>query len=251
MSAIRSLIFDVLYVIITTLAICVFMVMMPFPWYWQQSAVNVWTRIIKLVARLVLGIDIRIKGTENIPNRPVVVASKHQSAWDTGFFQSLFPRSVYVMKKELLSIPLWGWSARKVRSIAVDRAGGASALKKMLADTRARLDEGRTIIIFPEGTRIAPGAQHDFHPGIAAIYKGADVAVVPVALNSGLFWGRGTFGKKLRGTITVEFLPAIEPGEDRRAFMSRLKDQIDSATQRLEAEARAEFPHVCQRLIQR
>lgn len=239
---IRSLIFDGIQLTVTALAVLIFLALMPFPWNWTQNAVNVWARVVRFFARLIVGIDIRIKGLENIPDGPVLIASKHQSAWDTSFYQTVFPRSVYIMKKELLSIPVWGWVARKIRSIAVDRAGGASALKKLIADTAARLEEGRTVIIFPEGTRMYPGQENDFHPGVAAIYKNTKVPVVPVVLNSGLFWGRSNVGEKTAGTITVEFLPAIEPGRDRKLFMKDLQATINEATSRLDAEARAEFP---------
>ncbi|MBT4888540.1 MAG: 1-acyl-sn-glycerol-3-phosphate acyltransferase [Rhodospirillales bacterium] len=244
MNKIRSTIFDILQLLATALSVLVFMLVMPLPWWIMQSVVNGWARIVRFLARYIMGIHVRVIGMENIPKGPIVIASKHQSAWDTSFFQTVFPRSVYIMKKELLSIPVWGWVARKVRSVAVDRAGGASALKALISDTLARLEEGRAVVIFPEGTRMLPGAQIDFHPGVAAIYKSAGVPVVPVALNSGLFWGRSNVGEKTPGTITVEFLPAIAPGGDRKAFMKDLQTSINEATARLEAEASAEFSAV-------
>ncbi len=238
MIAFRSFVFDVVQNIITVLMLLYIVFLLPFPWQMTMKAIIVWTKILRFLSSWLLGIHIRIVGMENIPEGPVVVASKHQSAWDTAIFPLLLPGTVYVLKKELLSIPIWGWCARKVRSIAVDRAGGASALKQMLAETKARLKEGRRVIIFPEGTRVLPGQTKEYHPGIAAIYRSANVPVVPAALNSGLFWGRLSIGKKYPGTITVEFLPAIEPGMDRRDFMATLKSQIDTATEKLEAEAR-------------
>ncbi len=234
MNKIRSFCFDVVQLTITALSVVIFMALLPFPWTWTQTAVNGWARLVRFAARYMVGIDIRVIGLENIPKGPVVIASNHQSAWDTSFFQTIFPRSVYVMKKELLSIPVWGSIAKKIRSIAVDRSGGTAALKSLIADTIARLDEGRTVIIFPEGTRTKVGEKNDYHPGVAAIYKSAGVPVVPVALNSGLTWGRSNVGEKRAGTITVEFLPAIEPGRDRKAFMRDLETSINEAKTRLE-----------------
>lgn len=239
MIAIRSFLFDVIQNIITVVMLLYITLLLLFPWQMTMKAILVWTKILRFLSRWMLGIHIRIIGIENIPDGPVVVASKHQSAWDTAIFPLLLPGTVYVLKKELLSIPIWGWCARKVRSIAVDRAGGASALKQMLNETKARLNEGRRVVIFPEGTRVLAGESHVYHPGIAAIYRSANVPVVPAALNSGMFWGRRSIGKKYPGTITVEFLPAIEPGMDRRDFMETLKSRIDTATERLEAEAKA------------
>ncbi len=238
----RSYIFDAVQILTTALFVIFFLLMMPFPWQWMQSGINVWARTIRLQARFMVGIGVRVVGLENVPEGPVIIASKHLSIWDTSFYQVLFPRTVYVMKKELLSIPIWGWTARKIRSISVDRSGGSSAMKKLIADTTARLDEGRKVIIFPEGTRMRPGQQTDFHPGIAAMYKYNNVPVVPVILNSGLFWGRNNIGEKTSGVITVEFLPAIEPGRDRKVFMHDLQACINEGTARLDAEARSEFP---------
>jgi 1-acyl-sn-glycerol-3-phosphate acyltransferase len=240
MIALRSFLFDIVQNFVTILVMLYITLMLPFPWQWTMKAILVWIRVLRFLSRWMLGIHIRVIGTENIPDGPCVIAAKHQSAWDTCVFPLLVPGTVYVLKKELLSIPVWGWCARKVRSIAVDRSGGASALKQMLAETRARIAEGRRVVIFPEGTRVLPGESGTYHPGIAAIYNSADVPVVPTALNSGLFWGRQTVGKKYPGTITVEFLPAIQPGMDRKAFMVTLKTQIDTTTERLEAEARTE-----------
>lgn len=242
LNKIRSFVFDIVQILTTAIFAIFFMLMMVFPWQWMQSGINVWARTVRLMARYMVGIRVRVVGLENVPEGPVIIASKHLSIWDTSFYQVLFPRTVYVMKKELFLIPVWGWTARKIRSIAVDRSGGPSAMKKLIADTAARLKEGRKVIIFPEGTRVRPGEQMDFHPGVAAIYKYNNVPVVPVALNSSLFWGRNNVGEKRAGVITVEFLPVIEPGRDRKDFMRDLQSCINDATARLVGEARTEFP---------
>lgn len=244
MQIIRNILYDSLQTVITISFLLVLWVTMPFPWHVMMRTIAGWARVLKFLSRWVAGIDVRFKGLENVPDGPVVLASKHQSAWDTAVFLTVWPIACYVMKKELWSIPLWGWYARHCQSIPVDRAGGASALKGMLRTAKMRLEEGRHIVVFPEGTRVKPGENRKYHPGIAAIYQTVDVPVVPVALNSGLFWGRRSNGRKYPGTITVEFLPAIEPGIDRKVFMTRLKDEIDGATARLEAEALAQYPYL-------
>jgi 1-acyl-sn-glycerol-3-phosphate acyltransferase len=134
----------------------------------------------------------------------------------------------FVLKRELLSIPLFGWYLRKVGMIAVDRAAGASALRNMARQASEAFAEGRSILIFPEGTRVPPGESRPYHPGVAALYTQLKVPVVPVALNSGLFWGRRSFVKR-PGTVTVQFLPPIPPGLDRKAFMRELESRIEAA----------------------
>jgi 1-acyl-sn-glycerol-3-phosphate acyltransferase len=143
-----------------------------------------------------------------------------------------------VLKKELLNIPVYGWYTRKTQMIAVDRTGGAKALKDMVAAAQRAAGQGRPIFIFPEGTRTAPGTEADYQPGVAALYKRLDLPVVPVALNSGLFWPRRSFLRK-PGTIVVEFLPPIAAGMDRKAFMNVLRERIETATRRLENATKA------------
>jgi len=194
-----------------------------------------WLNSVLLSAKYIGGIKYEIKGRENIPDGPVIIAAKHQSAWETIAMHALHFDSAYVLKKELLSIPLFGRYLTKMNCIAVDREAGASALKEMVAQSKQILGDGRQIIIFPQGTRTAPGEDLPYHPGIAGIYTQNDVPVVPVALNSGQFWGRNAF-KKTPGTITVEYQKPIPAGLKRRDFMAQLKESIDTANDRIEAE---------------
>ena len=140
------------------------------------------------------------------------------------------------MKKELLVIPFWGWCARRYGAIIVDRKGGGTALKRMVRDAKDRTSRKMPIIIFPEGTRKVPGEDTSYQPGIAALYKAISVPIVPVALNSGIFWGRRSF-IKMPGTIIIQFLPAIQPGLKRDDFMSKLQITIEKATSELLEEA--------------
>ena len=172
---------------------------------------------------------------EHLPAGPCIVASKHQSAWDTLVFSILVDGPGYVFKRELMKIPLFGWYARAAGCVPIDRAGGAAALRRLIEDARRVLAEGRKIVIFPEGTRVAPGKRHPHHPGTAALYARLGVPVVPVAVNSGLFWGRRTF-LKAPGRIVLEFLPPIPPGMPRKVFAVELEERIHAASMRLLGE---------------
>ncbi len=185
-----------------------------------------------------VGLGHEIRGQDNIPEGPVVFASKHQSAWDTIIFNHLFEEPAFILKRGLFWVPFFGWYLNKAGMIGIDRQAGASALKTMLREAGKALEGGRPVIIFPEGTRTAPGARRSYHPGVAALYRQLDAAVVPIALNSGVFWGRRAFLKR-PGTIVLEFLPAIEPGLSRTDFQSRLEDAVETASARLAEEARA------------
>lgn len=183
---------------------------------------------LKLTCRL----DHRVVGMENLPNGPAIIACKHQSSWETLAFTKLFPDSAIVLKRELLFIPIVGWAMARAGNIAVARGDGAPALRGLLRQAKAALGEGRSILIFPEGTRVAVGDERPYHFGVAALYRQLGVPVVPVALNSGLFWGRRKFVKR-PGRITVQVLAPIAPGLSRNAFMATLKERIEDATARL------------------
>lgn len=199
-----------------------------------------WVRGTLGILRATVGITHRIRGQQLVPDGPVILAVKHQSAWDTLAINILVRDPAIVLKKELLSIPVFGWCLWRARHIAVDRKGGSAALKQIVAQARDRSNNGRPLVIYPEGTRTAPGARHPYHPGIAAIYGALDIPVVPVALNSGLFWPRRSL-RMHPGTITIEFLPPIPPGQQRRHFMNELESSIEGASGRLYEEALQEF----------
>lgn len=179
----------------------------------------------------------RVGGLENMPAGPVIFACKHQSSWETLAFSRLFPGAATVMKRELVLIPVVGWAMARVGNIAVERGDGSKALRGLVKQAKATLAEGRSILIFPEGTRVAVGDERPYQVGTAALYRQLGVPVVPVALNSGLFWGRRKFIKR-PGVIDVEILPAIPPGLSRDTFMATLRERIEGATNRLVAAAR-------------
>jgi 1-acyl-sn-glycerol-3-phosphate acyltransferase len=189
-----------------------------------------------MAMRLGLGITHEIRGKENLPAGPFIVASKHQSMWDTQIYNLIFDDCVFVVKKSLFAVPFVGWFIWRVGMIAVDRTAGSSALRKMLKDAQQAVRDGHTIIIFPEGTRMPPRTRRRYQPGVAGIYRETGLPVVPVALNSGSYWPRRSFIKR-PGCIVLEFLPPIEPGLDRHEFLEVLEDRIEIATQALEEEA--------------
>ncbi|MEG3617272.1 lysophospholipid acyltransferase family protein [Magnetovibrio sp. PR-2] len=206
-----------------------------------QGALAGWSGLVYWGLRNIIGLRWEVRGLENLPDEPCVFACKHQSAWETGIFYHISQDPAYILKKELLSIPLFGWYLTRSGAIAIDRKAGASALKGMVNGSKARIARGQNVVIFPEGTRSAPGKPGTYHPGVAAIYKGVDAPLVPVALNSGLFWQRRSFLKR-PGVITVEILPPIEKGLDRKTFMKTLQANIEDGSNRLIDEARAIYP---------
>ncbi|HXP13543.1 MAG TPA: lysophospholipid acyltransferase family protein [Stellaceae bacterium] len=197
-----------------------------------------WSRGVLVLLRIICGLDYELRGGANLPAGPVIVAMKHQSAWETFATPVLFEDAASVIKRELAWVPFYGWYTMKAGSIAIDRGAGARALRSMLADASKVKAQGRKIVIFPEGTRGAVDEARPYLPGVAALYQYLDLPLVPVAVNSGLFWKRRGFLRR-PGTVLIEILPAISPGMDRRAVMERLRAEIETATARLVAEARA------------
>jgi len=232
MIAIRSLVYQALFHLWTTF-IAIFglpTLFLPQRFIWALSPF--WGGVSFGILRRVTGLGYRLEGTENVATTPVIYASKHQSAWDTMIYPHILQNPIVVLKKELLSVPFYGWYLNKYGSISIDRSGGAKALRAMVQDARDALASGRPIVVFPEGTRTTPGEHVKYQSGVAALYRELGVPVVPVALNSGLFWRRRSYIRK-PGTIVLRFLPAIPPGLDRRSFMARLETEIEDAQSEL------------------
>lgn len=233
----RALAFNAWFWLWTALLLVAFLPGLLLPRQAIMAGQRLWARGINLGLRLLVGLRHEIRGIENLPPGPAIIASKHQSAWDTIIWHLAVPDPAVVMKKELLSLPVYGWYCRHTRQIPIDRAAGASALREMLHAARAARDAGRHIVIFPEGTRVAPGASAGYLPGAAALYRDLGLPVVPVALNSGLFWGRNAF-MKYPGTIVMEYLEPIPPGLDRKSFMARLEAAIETGSEALRSSGR-------------
>ena len=200
-----------------------------------------WSRSTLVLLRWIVGLGYEVRRREHLPAGPVIIAMKHQSAWDTLATPVLFPDCAAVIKRELGWLPFYGWYTVKAGSITVDRGAGARALKRMVAQAQRVAAAGRTIVIFPQGTRTAVDTKKPYLPGIAALYQQLKLPVVPVAINSGVFWGRRHF-LRLPGTVLVEILPAIPPGRPRPAFMTELERSIETATDALVSEGRPHGP---------
>jgi 1-acyl-sn-glycerol-3-phosphate acyltransferase len=199
---------------------------------------RLWSAVtLKLLAATV-GLTHELRGVEHLPAGGGIIAMKHQSAWDTLVLPVLFDDVAVVIKKELTLLPFYGWYVLRAGSIPVDRKGGASSLKRMVALAAAAVAEDRLVAIFPEGTRSAVDQRHPYHPGVAALYGQLDLPLIPVAVNSGLYWGRRSFMKR-PGRIIVEILPPFPPGIPRRKIMVELESRIEEATALLVAEGRA------------
>ena len=195
-----------------------------------QKYEHLWSAIMVVLLKYIMGITHRVTGPR--PDHPVIYAVKHQSAWETIFLYAEFDSPAPVLKKELIYLPFIGLFFVKVPSVPIDRSAGRAALKNLMAAAEKINKIGDSILIFPQGTRVAPGADHSYHAGTFAIYQATGLPVVPVALNSGLFWSRAAFTKK-SGVIDVKLLPEIPPGLNRREFMARLEHDIETATNAL------------------
>jgi 1-acyl-sn-glycerol-3-phosphate acyltransferase len=199
-----------------------------------------WARTNLFLLRTVCNIGVEFRGVEKIPPGALLVASKHQSLWETFALMMLFPEFAYILKRELQWIPLFGWLTIKARMIPVDRGGGGAALLEMTKLATQRFREGRQLLIFPEGTRRPVGAEPRYKFGVAQIYAECGVACLPVALNSGLYWPRRTF-MRYPGTVRAEVLDPIQPGLSREDMLARLRDDIEAATARLVEQGRREL----------
>jgi 1-acyl-sn-glycerol-3-phosphate acyltransferase len=232
----RAFLFNVLFYVTTVLFLGLGSPLLLGPRSWAMWALALHARTELWLLKTIVGTELEVRGKEKLPKGACLVASKHQSAWETFALIPLFRDPAYLMKRELFWIPFHGWFSYKFKMIPVDRDKGPAALRRMLAEAKTRAAAGREIIIFPEGTRRAPGAPPDYKTGVFLLYEALGIPCVPVALNSGLFWPRRSL-KRYPGTIIVEFLDPIPPGLSKREFLPRLQATIETASNRLIAEA--------------
>ncbi len=241
MPLIRSTLFAVVLVFITPVFALVGMLSTPLPPQTRYRLIGGWTTLAMWFIKHLLGIRHRVLGTENIPADPCVVLCKHQSAWETIALQRILPPICFVLKRELLRLPFFGWGLGKMPNIAIDRAAGKDALAQVVEQGKARLSEGFYVVVFPEGTRVEPGLTRRYKAGGAWLGIKAGVPVLPIAHNAGEFWRRNAFVKR-PGEIVVSIGPAIDPtglapdevnrraeawieGEMRRLFPSHYPDE--------------------------
>ena len=232
----RSLVFDALFYVNIAVRMIVALPTIALPYAFLHGVLRAYARSSLWLLRVVCGVTVEWRGREKLPKGAYIVACKHQSAWETFALFLLLPDPTYVLKRELMWIPLFGWLARKARMIPIDRRSRAAAMARMMAAARNEIARGRQIVIFPEGTRRPVGAEPHYLPGVAYLYAQTGLACVPIALNSGLFWPRRSL-RRYPGTVLVEVLDPIAPGLGKREFLARLQSALEEASARLIEEA--------------
>ena len=236
MTVLRSILFNLAFYIASALILVLGSPLLFGPRSWAMAGLKFHARVSLFLLRWIAGVRMEVRGRDRIPKGAALVASKHQSAWDTFALVPLLRDPAIVLKDELKWIPVYGWFCVKFEHVLVKRDRAAVALKQMVGDAKDRVGAGRQVLIFPEGTRRAPGDAPDYKPGYVALYEGLNVPCVPLALNSGLFWPRRSF-LRYPGTIVVEFLEPIPPGTPRAAFRKTIEARIEAASEALIAEA--------------
>lgn len=232
----RSLVFQALFYASTVVLMVGSLPVFVLPARWGWPVVPLWARVSLFLLRWIAGVKLEFRGLDNIPEGGCIVASKHQSAWETFALLPLFRSPTYVLKRELRYIPLFGWYTAKFRQIPVDRGKRSVALALLTENARTAIEEGRQILIFPEGTRRGAGEKPHYKYGVSHLYKSLDCPLLPVALNSGVYWPRRGW-KIYPGTIVAEFLPPIAPGQPLETAHARLVENIETASDRLIVEA--------------
>jgi 1-acyl-sn-glycerol-3-phosphate acyltransferase len=229
----RSCVLALIQIVITPVFTVVALLCFPLSRHQRYSIITTWSRLITGAATAVCGLRYRVIGAENIPRKPCVILSKHQSAWETLAWQTLFPPQVWVMKRELLWVPFFGWGLAMLSPIAINRGSGSKALRQMAEQGRERLDAGFFIVIFPEGTRVAPGQRATYHAGGAWLTVKTGAMALPVAHNAGEYWRKNSF-IKYPGLITVSIGKPISPeGLSAAELNKRVEDWIEAEMHKL------------------
>ena len=226
MLLLRSLLFNIAFWGMTAVCGVLALPLLAGPRRWLIRPMRLYALAVVWQLRVICGVRFRVLGRDRLPRSgAALIAARHESAFDTFIWFGLLPDTAYVLKRELQAVPVWGWYAWKAKQIAVDRSAGGTAMRHLLRSAKAALAEGRQVVIFPEGTRVAPGERVPFQPGIAALAASTGLPVIPVATDSGRCWGRRAFFKR-PGTITIDILPPIPPGLARGALLARLEAVI-------------------------
>jgi 1-acyl-sn-glycerol-3-phosphate acyltransferase len=231
----RSLVFVVLFYLWSVICGLLMVPLLVAPRAWMIRAMAAWSLGVIALLKLVCGIRVEVRGRRYLPTGAALVAAKHQCMFDTMGPLSVLPDACYVMKRELLRIPFYGWYCRRAGMIDVDRQGQSAAMRKLIADGRSRLEEPRQLVIFPEGTRTPPGTKSAYQPGVAGLYRDLGLPCTPMATNSGAHWPAHGFIRR-PGIIVYEFLEPIPAGLHRATFMRLLEERIEAASSRLLAE---------------
>ena len=233
MIVVRSTLFFILQSMLTVVFSFIALLTFPLPLIARYRIITLWSRLVVRLATAICGIRYRVIGRDNLPSSPSIVLAKHQSAWETLMLQEVFKYTVFVWKKEIKYIPFFGWALASIPMIETDRSATKAALKSLVDQGRDRLENGYTVIIFPEGTRSQPGSKNRYKGGGAHLAVETGTPVVPVALNSGEFWGRNALFKKC-GTVTVSIGPAIDPaGLSSSEVLARAETWIEDEMRRI------------------
>ena len=235
MIVLRSTLFNVLFYVNLVVLLLAAIPTLIMPRCAPVAMARVWGRTTLWLLRVVCRIKVEWRGLDKIPSGGVLIAAKHQSTWETFALVTVLPDPTFIIKRELMSVPIWGWLARRGGMIPVDRGAGKAAIDDMTAHARRAVADGQQIVIFPEGTRRPARAAPRYKTGVAYLYAACNVQCVPVALNSGLFWPRRRF-RRFPGTVVVEVLDPIPPGQDHDTFLAELERAVEAATARLLAE---------------
>jgi len=231
----RSISFLLVQVVLTVVWSVVSLLTFPFKPFTRYHVITLWSRLVIWLAKVICGIDYRVRGLEHLPRRPSIVLAKHQSAWETIAFETFLPPQVWVLRRSLLRVPFFGWGLAMMSPIAIDRGAARQALKQTLEQGRDRLAQGFWIVIFPEGTRIAPGQRGRYQVGGAWLAVRTGAPVVPIAHNAGQLWRKNAV-LKFPGTITVSIGRPIDPaGLTPEELNRRVEDWIENETLRLPA----------------
>ena len=236
MLLLRSIIFALFFYLSTAIFVVGGSFLLFGPRRWAMAGLKAHAIVSLWLLRVIVGTKMEVRGREKLPRAPYLVASKHQSAWDTFALIPIFSDPAMVMKWELTLIPFYGWFSRKFEHVFVRRDRGPAALRRLVHDANDRARAGREIVLFPEGTRRPPAAEPDYKSGAVALYEGLGLQCVPVALNSGLYWPRRQL-IRYPGTIVVEILDPLPPGMPRKEFKAQLQQEIEAAANRLIIEA--------------
>lgn len=228
----RSLVFYTLLSLWTIFLGLICLPLLFFPSRYLNKPIRIWIKMIFLLLKFICHITHEIQGFENIPSHAVIIASKHQSAFETLALFYYIPRAIFIHKKQLFLIPIFGQYLKKINMISIDRAGRASTMRNMLKLARGKILSGISIIIFPEGTRKNPGSKPNYKTGFVGLYKELNTEILPIAVNSGKFWPKNTIVKKA-GHITIKILPLIKSGLDRKKILSEVQEKIEDASNKL------------------
>jgi len=231
----RSVLFNALFYLNLVIHMIVALPTLALPYPIEHAFIRSYARTSLWLLRVICGTKVEWRGLGKIPDGACIIACKHQSLWETFALFAVLRDPTYILKRELMWIPFYGWYAWKARLIPVNRSAGLAALARMTTLAQKELEHARQLIIFPEGTRRAPNAEPSYKPGVIHLYGKAGVVCVPLALNSGLFWPRRSL-RRYPGTIVVEALDPIAPGLDKKTFSARLQNSIEEATARLVVE---------------